>query len=556
MNIKFKIIFFTIVVLLGLRGIVMYSEVEHEKKHYNEQIAQQTDFINRLVKEKREFIFNRYSMRLNNIIKYTNLIKYLKNNDTQKLQKLMINRLQALHSEDKAVKTLHLIDKNNITIFRAHKPDMIADDLSDIRAVVVQTNKDKKIHSGHEAGVNDINYRIDVPIISDGIHYGVIEIGLDLTVIAKKIESIFANNYVLVMLGKQMISEFKPKHKLQELDECMVFYKNKSLNISNLDLSKEHAIIDGRHYHININNNLYTYDNKIIGKMVYLSDVTTYAQELEASKYFLIYQTIIIISLISILLYISFTYYENQINKEVEKNRQKDNMLLQQSKLAIMGEMISMIAHQWRQPLSTINMIVQSLIFKSTLGELKPNEMEKELNDVKDISLEMNSTIDDFKNFFKPTKERVVVSIKECIDDSIRLISALLKNNNIDVSIECKEEIRAEIFDREFKQVVINVLNNAKDALLENNQDNNRKIYIDISKNSTNAIITIEDNAGGIPSEILDKVFDPYFSTKSKNGTGLGLYMSKIIIDEHLEGNLSVKNSDNGAIFKIIIPIH
>jgi C4-dicarboxylate-specific signal transduction histidine kinase len=232
---------------------------------------------------------------------------------------------------------------------------------------------------------------------------------------------------------------------------------------------------------------------------------------------------------------------------------QKDKVLLQQSKLAIMGEMISMIAHQWRQPLSTINMVVQSLMLKNSLEELKPQELDKELKDIKDISFDLNQTIDDFKQFFKPTKERVETNIKECIEDSLKLINPIVVDNSIKIDIRQDKDISLSIYDKEFKQVVINILNNAKDALIQNNIEN-KEILIDIKSLDDKVLITFADNAGGIPEDIIDKIFEPYFSTKSKNSSGVGLYMCKMIVDEHLDGLLTAYNQDSGAIFKIELP--
>jgi signal transduction histidine kinase len=247
---------------------------------------------------------------------------------------------------------------------------------------------------------------------------------------------------------------------------------------------------------------------------------------------------------------------EKKVQEEIGKNRDKDKMLMQSSRLAIMGEMISMIAHQWRQPLAAQRAVVGSIELKRRLKKIDEEFLEKSLKEIDNLSAHMSCTIDDFANFFKPDKEKNSVDIKESIYESINLVAPTLSKNNISIDVNLDKKLenscKINIYDREFKQVVINILNNAKDALIENRKID-REIKIDISKEDNNTIIKFRDNGGGIPEDILPKIFDPYFSTKSKNGTGLGLYMSKMIIDEHLDGSLSAYNNSNGAIFKIVL---
>jgi signal transduction histidine kinase len=247
--------------------------------------------------------------------------------------------------------------------------------------------------------------------------------------------------------------------------------------------------------------------------------------------------------------------FDNLNNELFLSNKQKEeqaNMLLHQSKLAIMGEMISMIAHQWKQPLAGQRAMIGGIQFKKKLGKLNDDFLDENLNSIDDLCVHMAKTIDDFADFFKPNKEKRKTNIKNAIEDCISLTSGVFKKNGINIDILCDNtsDLELTIYDREFKQVVINILNNAKDALVENKIED-KKILVDISKTYTKVIISIADNAGGIPAFALPKLFEPYFSTKSKNGTGLGLYMSKIIIDDHLSGKLSAFNSDPGAVFKI-----
>jgi len=238
-----------------------------------------------------------------------------------------------------------------------------------------------------------------------------------------------------------------------------------------------------------------------------------------------------------------------KIKEEEQKNKKQEKLMQQQHKLVQMGEMINMIAHQWRQPLSAISAVAGILSLKAKLNKLE-NEVIMELSDkIKNFSMQLSETIDDFRNFFKSNKLARVTNFDELYKSVFSIVENSLKVHNIQINKEIIEIQEFSTYDNELKQVLLNLIKNSEDALLENNiQSPYIKIIID--KNT----FIISDNAGGIPDEIIDKIFDPYFSTKlKKDGTGLGLYMSKIIVEEHCKGILSVENTTEGARFKITI---
>jgi PAS domain S-box-containing protein len=238
-------------------------------------------------------------------------------------------------------------------------------------------------------------------------------------------------------------------------------------------------------------------------------------------------------------------------DKKTIQNQQKQ--LIQQSRHAAMGEMISMIAHQWRQPLATISAIISDNTIKLKLGDTNEEDVEKSYTEINNLISYLSHTVDDFRSFFKPNKQKEHVELKELIDSSIKLISHSLKSNSITLNIDKSDDIIINTYQNEMIQVLINIIKNASDELIK--QDDERLITISYYKQNLMAIIEIADNAGGIPDNIIDDIFNPYFSTKSKNGTGLGLYMSKIIITEHLGGDIEAINSDVGAIFRITLPM-
>ncbi|SFV75433.1 histidine kinase [hydrothermal vent metagenome] len=238
---------------------------------------------------------------------------------------------------------------------------------------------------------------------------------------------------------------------------------------------------------------------------------------------------------------------QKRIEEEVAKNREKDKQMLQQSRLAQMGEMIGMIAHQWRQPLSAISSASIAINMKAQMDMLDSKSAIELAEKISEFTQYLSKTIDDFREFYKDKKEKQDVTYKELIDSTLNIVEVSLKNKNIKLVIEMQSEITFHTYANELKQVLLNLIKNAEDALLEKGVES-PCIKIITQENR----LIVSDNGGGIPEDIIDKIFDPYFSTKKNlNGTGLGLYMSKTIIEEHCEGKLSVHNGEDGAVFVV-----
>ncbi len=234
---------------------------------------------------------------------------------------------------------------------------------------------------------------------------------------------------------------------------------------------------------------------------------------------------------------------------------EQQSILVEQSKAAAMGEMISMIAHQWRQPLQAVSILIQKLPLNKVLEGDIPDELLDQVVDGIGKQLEyMSKTIDDFRDFFLPDKPQEKVPVGEVINKALDFLSFMTKADSIDVVLDSKTDIEIMVHINELVQVLINLVKNARDVLIERKIEE-RKIFIKYYDEPNYVVIEIEDNAGGIPEDIVSKIFEPYFSTKSnKNGTGLGLYMCKTIVEKHSKGKLSVTNSENGAVFKIELP--
>lgn len=247
-------------------------------------------------------------------------------------------------------------------------------------------------------------------------------------------------------------------------------------------------------------------------------------------------------------------FYKMVFVLDLTELKEKETLLLEQSRMAAMGEMISMIAHQWRQPLSSIAAVISTLKLRIKMKKINPEDFEEKVTDIDKYLHYMSKTIDDFRNFFKTTSDKKeLISVNNIIHMAIELIGKVFINNNIKIINSEKRLSSLPLYKSQLLQVVLNILNNSKDAFKDNNIEDGI-INIEYEEDENIQKVIISDNAGGIPTNIIDNIFDPYFSTKEKkNGTGLGLYMCKTIIEKHFDGTITATNSKDGAIFTISI---
>ena len=245
---------------------------------------------------------------------------------------------------------------------------------------------------------------------------------------------------------------------------------------------------------------------------------------------------------------------EERIKEEVERNRQQQVMMFQQNRMAQMGEMIAMIAHQWKQPLSSLSVQIHILTKKYETGTLDNDAVSDFRKRSEQMITYMSETINDFRHFFKPDKTKTVFDVHEAVEGVYRIIEPMIHRYGIEIVMNTGTGCMVYGYPNEFSQALLNILNNAKNVLLERRIEN-PKIHIAVSAESEHVVITVEDNAGGISNKFIDRIFDPYFSTKEeKNGTGLGLYMSRMIISRHMQGTIRVENRKRGAYFEISLP--
>ena len=282
-------------------------------------------------------------------------------------------------------------------------------------------------------------------------------------------------------------------------------------------------------------------------------------------SFFQVIDVVVVLVIISIIIYFYqlkmqeakdlILKQQSMLKNQIDELTQKDQLLSTQSRQAVMGEMISMVAHQWRQPLSTVTLSVSNLQVKKLLGDkIDDKDFNKALEDISDTVVYLSNTIDDFQTYFRPVKEVTGIEAHELVKKATNFVLPRLKNTKIKIEIEndTHKGIALQIYMNELIQVILNILNNAIDAL-ELADVENPRIGISVEEKGNRALFIIQDNANGIKEEDLSKIFEPYFSTKGKNGTGLGLYMSQMIVQKQFDGKIGVISSENGTFFSVEI---
>ncbi|MDO9308115.1 MAG: ATP-binding protein [Deltaproteobacteria bacterium] len=242
---------------------------------------------------------------------------------------------------------------------------------------------------------------------------------------------------------------------------------------------------------------------------------------------------------------------ETRIVKAVDDLRQKDQMLILQDRRAVMGEMINNIAHQWRQPLNILGLYIQELPYAYEAGEFSREYLEENTRKGMEVIQHMSQTIDGFRKFFRPDREIVDFVVNHVIARTLSLIEKSFQEQGIKIVLDQEGDLMAKGFPNEYAQVLLNILMNSRDALVEQKVEE-ALISMRTFTEGNLAVVTIADNGGGIAGEIIERIFDPYFTTKGPDkGTGIGLFMSKNIIENHMGGRLTVLNTGSGAEFRI-----
>jgi len=549
-----------------------------------------------LIKKEKEFLSKKYISISHNIQDKINSIIYQKENATLALsivlssnnnivnilknknkQNIDLNKLSLKLREETVFKNVwfQIINKEGVSLYRSWT-NKKNDKLYKVRKDITEMIKNPKVQKTISIGIYDMTFKAMVPIFEEGKFIGIIETithfnsitrgmrkddKLEPIIILEKefTEQLRENSFSKVFIQDHYIANLSVDNKI--LDYFNNKDINKFLNYDNYIISDEYLII----------NTPIIYNNKKLATFLSFLDLNEinveYIEEYKQNAF--LYLSLFLMLLALLLFIFSYYLYSNKlkrlydklnknqeelhdlntslkktINDEISKNNIKNRVLFHQTKMAAMGEMIGNIAHQWRQPLSLITSLASGVKLKNELGVLSSLEEKDSLNKIIETANYLSNTVDDFRYFFSPNKDKTRINTKELFQKVFNLLDSEFRTKNIQI-IKNIEEIYSYTYENELIQVMINIINNAKDELLKNENHKYRYILIDLYKEDQNIIIKIKDNAGGISENIIDRIFEPYFTTKHRSqGTGIGLYMSEEIIVKHLKGNITVSNTE------------
>ncbi|MGA1932979.1 sensor histidine kinase [Arcobacter sp. YIC-464] len=516
--------------------------------------------------------------------------------NNKQYSKNSLNNLSLLLRKETDFKNVwfQLIDKNGISLYRSWS-DKKGDNISKVRTDLKQMLKEPKIKSTISVGKYDITFKAMVPIYKDGKLEGIIESITHFNSISRAIRK--SDLFEPVIVVEKKYTEQLRKNAFTKIFVDNHYVANLSAKkeiLSYLQTNKVQSFLDIKGYMVKDNYLIIStpiiYENNKLATFLSFKSLdkidTYYIEEYKQNAF--LYLSFFII-LLGLILYSASHYLyskelkklyirlnENQdklhnlnsslqktVEEEVSKNYEKNKILFQQSKMAAMGEMIGNIAHQWRQPLSVITTAATGIKMQKEVGILSDEEHKKSLDMIVNSANYLSNTIDDFRNFFSPNKDKNRFKSQDLINRVFSLIKSNFQNKDIKI-ITNIEDIEIYTYENELLQVLINLLNNSRDELILRNSIKERFVFVDLFLEEKNLTISIKDNAGGISEEIIDRIFEPYFTTKHKSqGTGIGLFMCEEIICKHMHGKIEVFNDEfiyknidcKGARFKVSIPL-
>jgi signal transduction histidine kinase len=615
-NRKYTYLFiaFIIVQFFAWFLVIEYNNLKVEELKKNELKIIQKQYISILetFEKLANTVFDGY-------INTPNIVKYMKNNQRDKLYMELKDDYKYLSSID--FKQIHFHTKNNISFLRMHKLNKFGDDLTKYRYSVNYVNTNKKSINGLELGRILPGFRFVYPLFdTNHQHIGSVETSYGIDAFTKNIKDMYGvrTNFIInkdLIQGEIFLSSAKYYANSIESDNYVLLKQSvdpkilKNLKIlskvyddglkekikERIALKKPFNVsqIIANTYRIitflpvkDIQNNHLGYF--VIYKRSY--DMTEYSKALTSKQ---IIAFIIIFGLFffifrelrhkdtlrqdikektkklqetTVQIEEHAIELENKIKLEVEKNAKYERDMFQQSKQAALGDMIANIAHQWRQPLSAISTSASGMQVTYQIDALDKEDFINYTDAIIENAQYLSRTIDDFRDFVKSEKNITRFDVSKSIEKCMAIINSSINNHNLNIQLDLAENLIVNNYDNELQQAIINIFNNAKDVLKEKvSNDEDRIIFIKTYKHNNTVVISIKDTAGGISFDIMEKIFEPYFTTKHQSqGTGLGLYMTQQIIVESMKGNINVENvtfsynekSYTGAQFSIILPIN
>jgi signal transduction histidine kinase len=583
---KVKFIAIFILISIFTYFILNYLEKENTKRYLNQTTQTYERAFNTIYdqyKDLADVVFTGFS-RLGDLKNDMEKLPNLSQKEKNELRINIYNRLKGRYKslKNKNIRSVNIILPDNTMFLKMNSPKKYDYKISEKRKIIKDIHQNKKPIDSYEIGINGAGFRFAYPIIENGKYLGVLSITFGAEAITSGImkqyyvlSNFFINehNFNMNLLEKKNYLFKKSHHKgfLYDMKVLKVLKKVTRKDMKVLKPSKKTT--DKIWQNLKKDTAKSIYDNKI--KMVFTTipvihkltnDIEAYVTVRSKAEPLSIIEKnhlIIAVCIISLIGMIVFIIYQQSIKiiKEkidLQKDREKDKQLLEQAKMAQMGEMIGNIAHQWRQPLSTISTAASGVKINKEFNILKDEELIPHMDIILDNVNYLSKTIDTFRDFIQEKNEKKELIVQDRVDETLNIVTASLNNNYIKVinEIDYENPIKIITLPGALSQVLMNLVNNAKDVMVEKNIDNRWiRIKMDIEDNKF-IIISLEDNGGGVPDDIKSKIFNPYFTTKHESqGTGLGLYMSKEITKKHLNGELYVENTSNGAKFFIKIPL-
>jgi signal transduction histidine kinase len=452
------------------------------------------------------------------------------------------------------------------SFLRFHQPDRYGDTLKEVRYSLREVIEKRLPVEGFEMGRIIHGYRFVYPLFFNDTFIASVEVSMSTDFFKKILHRSFKKNIGTLLnskyIDKNLWEEFNYHYKTSTANPQ--YYVSVADSSDALELPKLQKHLQKGEAFAILDKDTFKTLSFLPIKEIQTQQVVGYIFNIAYSHTIeSIYRDHLIITAILLFLFVAIYWflrrdlqYKRGLRKTIlfktKELKEKERALMQQSRLAQMGELINMIAHQWRQPLAAISSTANSLILKTTLDKYEKDFFAHRLENIANYSQHLSATVDDFRNFFKSHKEKREITLEEVCEDSLNIIEASIESKNIQIKRIYNANKKLSTYPSELRQVVLNLLKNAEDVLSERRVKNPCITVVTNYYGKNRFELVIKDNAGGISKKILDKIYDPYFTTKDeKNGSGLGLYMSKIIIEEHCKGTLKVSNDTEGAVFTV-----
>ena len=563
--------FISVVILFFITiGLIEFVTEKYKLENDLEKKLQtKTTHILEVLKIEKEKIVKDSKKTIEILSNLDGVKKAIKDKNRDTLFNILESRYNELQSRNGFIKVLHFHLLDGTSLLRMHEKDKFGDNIAKKRETIATIHKNHKPTVAYETGLYDKNLltlRVVEPVILDDTYIGAVEIGIDISYILESV-SVQANsniNFALYAIKTKYLDKLQTEISHKTVNgSYLVLNSNdyrdeysKYLNTNDIFSYKEKTFFSKT-----CNKCIENIDDISIGMMHIVLDISDDISSYNDNLIMIVVKPLVVLSILFILIWYYSKYQtilEAKIKNQIKEINQQQETILSQGKFAAMGEMIGMIAHQWRQPLNVVILNIsniQSMIHQKKV--IRAN-LDSSIESITNNINYMNKTIDDFKDFLKVKKENIEkVDIADLVYKPKHLVESELKNTNIsfryETLIDTKQKISIDV--SKFHQVVLNLYKNSIDEF-KSKKIKKPFIKVNTSIQDDTLIVKIEDNAGGIPQDIIKDIFNPYFSTKGKNGTGIGLYMSKRIIEEHINGTIEVQNNEqnDGAVFIINIP--